>query len=241
MWVHGERGMALVVEDEQTVELRADDHELGSALLRPSTTAALLVACGLDSPSPVRLSDPEAFRPVEPDERYVYVDRLDGEGRIGGHSPSFVRRVLTALDPTLPPPQTASWRVGGDRTPGPGCGCGGVPRTAAAAGPGAVLDEVRVPVPDFLRLFHAVIAPSLVSDIVVGVNATLAIGTDIHHMITGNILCYQGARIRQQGHSLAIDVGGTVRGSIPGYVHQVVDGRLSIDWDRLRELPYVHI
>ncbi|MFF0745419.1 hypothetical protein ACFYVL_33970 [Streptomyces sp. NPDC004111] len=241
MWLHGEQGMALLVEDDQEVTLSGDDPQAGTVLLRPVTTAALLAACGFtEGPGAVRLSDPAAFEPVQRDERWVRVDELDQDGRIGGHTPLFLRQVLASLDPRQPVPPTVTWRQ--DDSPSCRCGCGrhaaGAADIAEAQVPAAaVRTEVTVEVPRFLRAGTAVIMPKVVPDIVVGVGATLTIAANVPHLLIGNLLCYRRSRIRQESQHLSVDATGTVQGSIPEYVHQVVGDRLELNLDRLRELP----
>ena len=111
MWFKNDGVPSLLVEDGKTVTLTAADAELPAVVLRPLTTAAFLVACGISSSTPARLSDPDAFQKLKNTDGYVNVKLPDLDGRIGGHTSSFLRHILTILDPEAPMPQTVRWRT----------------------------------------------------------------------------------------------------------------------------------
>jgi hypothetical protein len=239
MWFRSDDIASLLVEDETTATITTADPELETVSLRPLTTAALLVACGIPSATPARLSDPDVFERLERPDGHVEVGPSQ-DGRIAGYTAPFLRRILTNLDAEEPVPESVRLRIPAPSPSMPDrrAADGQSVRTNDVRGRLPVRADVEVHVPDFLRRLSLYIAVPLLQDIIVGFNATLVIDSSIHHLLARNILCYDGSRIQQNGAYLTIDAF-SLRGGISKIFHRVDKERLAIHSDILEELRAV--
>jgi hypothetical protein len=228
-----------LVEDGTTVTLGADDPEVPSVVLRPLTTAALLVTCGILTTSPARLSDRDAFEELDTTEGYVDVKRPGPDGRIGGYTPSFLRRILSVLDPEAPVPESVrldSSPRGSGTSRGERANDVVMPKRRREFGALRGLNSIEMPVPSLLGEFSVVTTvPSLIN-IVVGVNSTLYLGPDITQLMVNDFLCYEGARVLQQSDYLAADIYGTLMGGLREIVYRPEVDELIIEEEQLAQL-----
>jgi hypothetical protein len=238
MWFSTDDGSSLLVEDGETVTLSADDHEVTSVVLRPLTAAALQVACGILSASPARLSDTAAFETLDSTEGYIDVKNPGPDGKVGGYSPAFLRRILTILDPEAPAPTSVRLRSAQSRA----AALGGQKTSAtetfklrrnidAVQG----LNDVEMPMPDIFSRFGVIVVVPKLINIVVGFNATLFLNATITQLMVNNFICYNGSRVVQQSNYLATDIFGTMIGGLNSAVHQVKGKELTIDFSQLTQ------
>jgi hypothetical protein len=226
VWFRSDDGSSLLVEDGETVTISASGKELQAVILRPLTTTATLVACGILTTSPARLSDAAAFESLDTVEGYVDVKRPGPDGRIGGYTQSFLRRILTVLNPEVPIPKSVSLPQGSDTE-----------RAGSRRNAGTVqdLNEIVIPVPSMLTNSGIAVAVPRLIDIVVGLNSTLILNSDITHLMVNDFLCYDGARVIQQSDYVALDVAGIMMGGLTLPVYRPQDGRLHIDHSLLAQ------
>ena len=239
LYPNGETGHpSLLVEAGKTVTVGAEDADIltvSTAAFRPRTLAALLVLCGMPTQTPARLSDPQAFEPIEKTSGLVDIRWPDADGRIGGHTQAFLRRVLENLDTDSAIPETvhlpvaASPRANFD-----------MDRRIAERAPIAPVSSnisqtlrpaaVEVPVPHFVRHLSIFARFAMFDDIVVEQDATLLLNASLTYVIASNVLAYQGSRIVQQGDYMALDVSGRVVGGMVRIAHGISAARLVVDW-----------
>jgi hypothetical protein len=260
MLFHNEDGRhpSLLVEDGETVTISARDaHENGIPIqrMRPRTTAALLVLAGQQFPSPPRLSDRAAFEQIETTEGLVNLSKLDQDGRIAGYSVSFIRGILSALDPKERVPPKSVRRLIPLDNENNHCCCSSkrhlthkakntlsasstntVSLAEASTSPQLTHSFREAFVPEFLVNLQVSALFTRLGDIVIGHNATLIMGPDISYAIADNILGYHGSRIVQRGSYLNVDVIATMRGGILNRFHTVTD-TLKVNWHELALQP----
>jgi hypothetical protein len=260
MFYESRDGQSLVVEDDETVVLTASkSDEIGFRVgaLRPVTTAALLVAAGRTPLNPPRLSDENHFERLQSTSDFVSLAPSDAENGVDGYSISYLSHILDALDPNEPLPSHVEIAVAPKER---NCGCsGGDKQKYISTRPIPVLDirkEIasqgrdkataahhedafrynRMYVPTLFQDFR-VYAPCLeFKDIVVGFNSTLVLDDDVHFLIGGNFLGYQGSRIVQRGKYLNVDIQHRMQGSLYRLVHEITKAQLHIDLKLLSTL-----
>ena len=234
MWFHGSRYPSLLVEDNATVTIGMDNPELTIVPLRPLTTAALLIMGGIPTSVPARLSDARAFEKLESADGYVDIKRPGPDGRIGGYTSSFLRHVLTRLDPTKPVPATIEWQSQAHPVTQAGnqSGDGRRPRNRnVGMGPG--ITSTRISVPGIFLNNGVISLVPIFDNIVVGFGATLYLGADVTHLGANNFICYEGSTIKSDSTYLAVDVEGTLAGSVQSIVHEIVGEELAINFAAL--------
>ena len=235
MWFKNDGVPSLLVEDGKTVTLTAANAELPAMVLRPLTTAAFLVACGIVPSTPARMCDPAAFQRLKTTEGYVSIKLPSPDGRIGGYTSSFLRHILTSLNSDAPMPESVRLRTSAQRT-----SAVGEQRTAARVRNVSVsaeqgLVDIEIPLPEFMRHFGLVTPIAHVKDIVVGVNSTLVLDASITHLLVNDFVCYRGSKIIQESSYLALDVCGTMIGGLFDVIHQIAHEGLLINFDLVRE------
>jgi hypothetical protein len=238
VWFPTSDGSSLLVEDGERITIGSDDPEVSSVVLRPLTAAALMVTCGILTPSPARLSDQDSFERLDTTEGYVDVKHPAPDGRIGGFTPSFLRRILTVLDPEAPVPTSVRLRPAPPRA-----GFFGAQQVTDMdlldgrrnIGAGQGLNDIEMPVPEILSGFGIVtVVPKLI-DIVVGFNSTLFLDFTITQLMVNDFLCYEGAQVHQESDYLAADIFGTMMGGLHEVIYEVEGERLVINDDRLAQ------
>jgi hypothetical protein len=197
-----------------TLDLEEFSDQLHVTMVRPRNVAALKTVCGLvGSERPERLSDESAFEIFDGDrEGSVNLTRPCEQGRIGDHSPTFVRKLVERLDPSEKMPESVRFLTSHhDGRLAPGAGERGAD-VSGFDGPHHIAAEV--PVPDFIANFDVHVPVVNFLDIVVTSNSTLVLGTSVSFLRVRNILCYESARIIQRAPLLTVDASGRVRGSL---------------------------
>jgi len=248
------RHPSLLVEDGETVTIGAKGVHDGIpvAMMRPRTTAAIMVLGGrLPSQGP-RLTDRGAFERVESAEGLVNFAEVGYDGTIDGYSVPFISRILDAFDPREPvPPTSVQLRVPSDSRR-KNCGCSasqgsrklarGVTEEVAihdralAEAPSSTLrtrGRLSVYVPEFLVKMKVHGLFTSLGDIVVGFNATLVLDSNIAFAVADNVFAYRGSRIVQRSDYLNLDVRGILRGGILSKIHTVAEKTLRVNYTAL--------
>jgi hypothetical protein len=235
---------SIVVKDGETATLSGAPGQVTGVpviAMRPLTTAALWLMAGKDPPGTPRLSDRTHFEEIDCTDGFVNLAYADEEGRVDGYSAPFLRSVIDALDPEARVPERVRRLIPPEGTQY-GCKC----RTAREAPDPALAEAAALRagysvretfVPEFLVQLNLFSYVTRLGDIIVGRNSTLILDSDLMFAWAGDCLAYRGARIIQQAPFLALNLTGTMRGSLTFTFHDLVSDTLKIDREILGREP----
>jgi hypothetical protein len=233
---------SVVVTDGQTLTLSGAARRVSGVpalVVRPRTTAALLLVGGRRPPLLPRLSDESQFEEMDCSDGLVDLGEPDREGRIDGYSRAFLRGIFDRLDPdqrtpaervraVIPPPEREV-----------ACRCPARATTEGVAVDVTALDDVALRklgytvrewfVPEFIQRLSVFRYINRLGDIIVGRNSTLVLEADFGFAIADNFLAYHGARIVQQAANVTLDIVGRMRGSVSITAHDIVGQTVKLD------------
>jgi len=233
---------SLFVEDGKTVTL-SSVREIATTFIRPRHIYALKTLAGIPTRKPARLSDTSAFERMDTLGDCVDLQAMNKENRIGGHSASFLRGIVSALDPEQPMPDRVKW----ESTMTKECGCRETQQGRKMADMATDIQSrsfspelkytsgFEVPIPSFLKNFTVAVKMLSLADIAVGYRSTFVIDGNTAAMTVRNFLAYEESRILQRDSNLIIDIVGTLRGGISRFAQVVKRDTTSmkVDWEML--------